>query len=292
VRDQDLNLAILRASLGTSAQHDPHLSRLRCRLSHGPLNPLLPSLHATDASKLPQSNNPFETNMLGTPLTVAYNLTWPLDLFLDQTDIATYSALFSLLSSLRKTHTRVHGCWTSLSNAQRMRRRWTGFGEGGTEEDLQARSQMLRCSWGVVRDMNWFLETVLGYMMMDVVDTEYRRLKTLLEKQGSTIEALPHSVGPQTGTLHHHLDFSTLRSIHTTYLARLLEGCLLTNIQLTATVRTILDVCERCVAQVERWGGDVLPPLLGEGSMMAGEENEVGALVKERWQVVAEIDEV
>jgi len=217
-------------------------------------------------------------------------LSWPLDLILDRTDLSIYSTIFSFLSALRKTHTRVHTCWTSLSNAQRARRRWTGFGEGGTAEDLEVRARMLRCGWGVVRDMNWFLDTILGYVMMDVVDVEFRKLKEMLDRQGTSIKGPMANPSSQTGSTS-HLDFTTLRTIHTHYLGRLLDGCLLTNPTLTSLLRSILDTCERFVAHVERWGGDVLPGLLFEGSLRSGGEEEVGAMVKERWTVVAEIDE-
>ena len=295
IREQDLNLALLRASLGTTAQHDSYLSRFRFILPAGPLRPLLPSLTndvplSTSPSTItPSGMSLFDTQLLGTTLSLSYNLSWPLDLFLERTDLSIYSTIFSFLSALRKTHTRVHTCWTCLSNAQRARRRWTGFGEGGTIEDLEVRKRMLRCGWGVVRDMNWFLDTVLGYVMMDVVDVEFRKLKEMLDRQGTSIKGpMPNS---QTGSTS-HLDFTTLRTIHTHYLGRLLDGCLLTNPTLTSILRSILDNCERFVANVERWGGDVLPALLFEGSLRSGGGEEVGAMVKERWIVVAEIDEV
>ena len=296
IREQDLNLALLRASLGTTAQHDPYLSRFHFILPAGPLRPLLPSL--THDVPLSTSVSPgtsiFDTQLLGTTLSLTYNLSWPLDLFLDRADLSIYSTIFSFLSAIRKTHTRVHTCWTSLSNAQRARRRWTGFGEGGTAEDLEVRAGMLRCGWGVVRDMNWFLDTVLGYVMMDVVDVEFRKLKEMLDRQsttGATVKGLLSNSSSQPGSTS-HLDFTTLRTIHTHYLGRLLDGCLLTNPTLTSILRSILDNCERFVANVERWGGDVLPALLFEGSLRSGGEEEVGAMVKERWAVVAEIDEV
>ena len=75
-----------------------------------------------------------------------------------------------------------------------------------------------------------------------------------------------------------------------TYLERLLTGSLLSNPALTSIIRMILEVCERFVAQVERWGNDVLPALLFEGSLGGG--NQVGELVRERRLVVAEINEV
>ena len=55
IREQDLNLALLRASVGTSAQHDPNLSRIRFHLPTGPVRPLLPSLSEPSAPTLSSS---------------------------------------------------------------------------------------------------------------------------------------------------------------------------------------------------------------------------------------------
>lgn len=319
IKEQDLRLALLRASLGTTAQHDPSLSHLRFQLPSGPHRPLLPSLAPnTSVRDLSTSlENPpevtsFDDLLLGTPLVLGYTVKWPLDLFLHQSDLQVYGALFAYLSALRKTHTGIHTCWASLSNAQRARRRWTGLGEGGTIEDLAVRKELLRYSWGIVREMSWFLDTLLGYVMTDVVDLEFRRLKTLLsgktpgankQTMGSQSRndlapsaspsgaTLPPSHSTVSATSLTHLDFTTLRSIHTTYLERLVTGCLLSNPHLTAIIRLILEVCERFVAQVERWGGDILPALLFEGSIGAGADR-VGEMVEERMAVVAEINDV
>ena len=50
IREQDLHLALLRASLGTSAQHDPTLSRIRFVLPKGPARPLLSAVSDADTS--------------------------------------------------------------------------------------------------------------------------------------------------------------------------------------------------------------------------------------------------
>lgn len=73
-------------------------------------------------------------------------------------------------------------------------------------------------------------------------------------------------------------------------LERLLTGSLLSNPALTAIIRAILEVCERFVGQVERWGSDVLPALLFEGSL-TGRGDRVGEMVKERQGLVSEINE-
>ncbi|KAI0308123.1 gamma-tubulin ring complex protein [Multifurca ochricompacta] len=315
IREQDLNLSLLRASLGTTAQYDPLLSCLRFQLPSGPVRPLLPSL--SDPRILAQSiggNTTVETTfndiVLGTALNLLYTVEWPLDMFLQPTDLQVYGTLFAFLSSLRKTHTRMHTCWAALSNAQRARRRWTGLGEGGTREDLAARQALLRCGWGLVREMNWFLDNLLSYVMTDVIDSEFKRLKKQLSPEGESRAQNSEGIGgpatdtpdPKTlGTIEPgtesttvlattNLDFTTLQNIHSTYLERLLTGCLLTNPMLTATLRSVFELCEQLVAQVERWGGDVLPALLSEGSLAGGADG-IGKMVRERSFVVSEIDE-
>ncbi|KAJ7631071.1 gamma-tubulin ring complex protein [Roridomyces roridus] len=304
IREQDLNLALLRASLGTTAQQDPTLSLLRFSLPAGPLRPLLPSLTQADYSTSPGNTptDPFNSHLLGsTPLTLSYKVSWPLDLFLHKADLTAYATLFSYLSALRKTQARLFTCWSSLSNSQRARRRWTGLGEGGTVQDLQVRQALLRCGWGTVKDMLWFLDTLMGYVMTDVVEVEFLRLKEMLGRgramnPSGSLPSLGSGAIPVAGSVGsiasgaHHLDFTTLRTIHSEYLDRLLTGCLLTNPALTSLLLPIFEVCERFAAQVERWGGDVLPALLFEGSLQAKDE-QVGTMVKDRRAVVNEINE-
>jgi len=189
----------------------------------------------------------------------------------------------------------IHTCWTSLSNAQRARRRWTGLGEGGTSEDIGFRRQLLRCGWGLVREMNWFLDSLLGYVMIDVVDVEWTRLKNLLGgEKAATLESsqTTSSAGEEFNSPggRIRLDFTTLRTIHSNYLERVLTGSLLSNQALTSVIRSIFQACERFAGQVERWGGDVLPELLFEGSLGNSDER-VGDLVRERLAVVAEIND-
>jgi gamma-tubulin complex component 4 len=280
----------------------------------GPLRPLLPTpTNPRDITASFSGPNlgevSFDDLLLGTPLVLSYQVEWPLDLFLQPSDLNLYAQLFAYLSSLRKTHMRVHACWSSLSNAQRARRRWTGLGEGGMTEDLEMRRRLLRCGWGIIRTMSWFLDNFLGYVMTDVVDVEFRRLKKLVVdiqvqdaggRRRASSNAAPTSTSDGPGSTGETggeistaapLDFTSLRNIHSAYLERLVVGSLLGNPALTAIVRPIFELCEHFVAQVERWGGDVLPALLFEGSATRG-INAVGEMVRERLGVVSEINEV
>ncbi|THH06731.1 hypothetical protein EW145_g3881 [Phellinidium pouzarii] len=291
IREQDLQLALLRASLGTSAQHDVNLSRIRFHLPAGPIHPLSPSygkhkVATLSSSYISSEHTRFDDILLGTPLKMTYGISWPLDLFLRDSDLTTYAEMFSFLSSLRHVHTCIHVCWTSLSNAQRIRRRWTGLDEGGTA-DSEARKDLLRCGWGVVRLMGWFVDVLLSYMMIDVVETEFRKLKSLLKfKETLTSSKSTGTLRPSTSSASipapaskdsvssRNVDFTTLRNLHTAYLEHLLSASLLTQPALTTTIRAIFEIS-----------------LLIEGSIASGGSDSVGRLVQERRENVKEIDQ-
>ena len=311
IKEQDLHHALLRASVGTSAQVDPLLSHLKFELPSGVVRPLLPTLigEGVEAGRDAQPTR-FDDILLGSPLKMTYEVDWPLNLFLQTQDLTVYAEVFSFLSSLRYIHMRIHTCWSSLSNSQRARRRWTGLNEGGTL-DSRARMELLRCGWGIVRLMGWFMDVLLGYVMNDVVESEFRLLKKQLKFKDYS-NKLPSPLTRTSGisdvvqpsypaspsldsvspTKLHQLDFTTLRNFHTAYLHRLRIGCLHTQPAIMSTIREIFDVCERFMGRVERWGGDVLPALLFEGSISTDETDSIGKLVQERWEVVKGVDEV
>lgn len=67
------------------------------------------------------------------------------------------------------------------------------------------------------------------------------------------------------------------------------QGLLIADRSTATIIRDILGTCRRFTAIVERWGGDVLPELLLEGSTSEGEG--VGQLIEEREKAVREITE-
>lgn len=158
------------------------------------------------------------------------------------------------------------------------------------------------------------MDVLLGYMMIDVVESEFQKIKRLLRPQegmgtsrsNGTVRSSNSIKLPQSSSLRtlpslaskdsmysnaqQYLDFTTLRGLHATFLQNLLSGSLLTNPTLTSSIRAILEVIERFAGLVERWGGDVLPALLFEGSI--GGDDSVGDMVKDRWEIVKDIDKV
>lgn len=98
---------------------------------------------------------------------LSYTAEFPLDLFLSPSDLGRYATFSSYLFALCHTHRRVVFCWTSLSNSQRVRRKFTGIGEGGVNsKEVKHRTDLLRLTWCLARDLIWFLDTILGHFQV------------------------------------------------------------------------------------------------------------------------------
>ncbi|KAL9937607.1 hypothetical protein V8E36_003152 [Tilletia maclaganii] len=202
----DLDMAFHRASLGSSVEDDPALERfyftmpkVKVRRTNprivlgsgldasvsraaGPLGDR--SLVTQSRALHTRSDEParFDDLLLGVPVQLHYTVAFPLDLFLSPMDLAAYSRLFSFLAAMRRTQTRVLECWKALSHSQRIRRRFTGTGEGGVDKsEEQERKALLRKGWGLTRKISWFLDTVMGHFQTDIIEVQYTRLIAQLQ---------------------------------------------------------------------------------------------------------------
>jgi gamma-tubulin complex component 4 len=197
IREQDLHLALLRSSVGTPAENDRSLDTIRFKLPSGPLRPLLPSHRRTTTTTTSQDGGVgdlFSSFLLGAPMVMTTKTTWPLDLFITPTTLSAYSEINAYLTALRDTHLRVTSTWTSLSAAQRNRRKWTGNTEGGAAEEARQRRDLGRRAWGVIRIMLFWLDEVIGHFMVDIIDVQHRRLLEQLEGVSPERTTQPHSV--------------------------------------------------------------------------------------------------
>ncbi|WVO13796.1 hypothetical protein L204_101419 [Cryptococcus depauperatus] len=194
IREQDLDQALRRASIGTTAGMDHGVENLRYRMERGPLRTLLSanpskiSKSSSDKTLHEQSSirNLFSSFLLGTPITLTNAITWPLDLFMTPPALAIYSDVHAYLIALRKTHTSVLSCWTSLSAAQRRRRKWTSSTEGGTADEAQARKRLARITWGTVQLMLFFIDQLQSHFMTDIIDVQHKRLLEQLDLEVSS----------------------------------------------------------------------------------------------------------
>jgi len=218
IREQDLDLALLRASVGTTAETDRALEKLRFKMDKVPLRALLP---VTSRTPKKATENPyredggirelFSSFPLGTPLVLNMTISWPLDLFMTPPAISAYSDIHAYLMALRETHLRVLECWTSLSASQRARSKWMSASEGGTSQEAGARKSLARSAWGTVRAMLFFLDQILSHFMMDIIDVQHRRLLEQLEGVGSSLAASTSLPNSWRGSIR---PVSTVRDMH------------------------------------------------------------------------------
>ena len=166
--EADLDLALHRASQGTELEDDPSLELLHWRKSPASRKPA-PSGGDTSFSVKGNAELPprFDEELLGVPAQLRYATDFPMELFLSGAELDAYSKIFSYLFALKRTNHRVLSCWRSLSNNQRLRRKFTGTGEGGSSrEETTTRTNLLRLTWSLARDMLWFLDTLHGHFQV------------------------------------------------------------------------------------------------------------------------------
>ncbi|KAK4683212.1 hypothetical protein QC764_123130 [Podospora pseudoanserina] len=124
------------------------------------------------------ADTPFRNLLFSVPVVLTLKIPSPLDLFLTQADLQTYTAINSYLLSLRRAHIRLTDLWKITS----LRRHHPappgpprGSTRGGRETVLllrqrqTARSDMLRSAWATASAAIFFLGETEAYLQTEVV---------------------------------------------------------------------------------------------------------------------------
>ncbi|PWN36200.1 uncharacterized protein FA14DRAFT_52771 [Meira miltonrushii] len=85
------------------------------------------------------------------------------------------------------------------------------------------------------------------------------------------------------------MDFASARSSHQAFLTYVLQGLLLTDQEASVCIWKILHTCRHFAALIDRWGGDVLPDLLSEGSILGEEKKDA---LRERIDAIKEVTSI
>jgi hypothetical protein len=134
---------------------------------------------------------PFRNILFSVPVVLTLQIPSPLDLFLSQSDLQTYTAINSYLLSLRRAHLRLTDLWKITS----LRRHHPappgppyGSTRGGREkvrllrQRHATRSSILRNAWATASAAIFFLGEIEGYLQVEVVaglsDGFHRWLRT------------------------------------------------------------------------------------------------------------------
>jgi hypothetical protein len=120
---------------------------------------------------------PFRNLLFSVPVVLTLQIPSPLDLFLSQADLQTYTAINSYLLSLRRAHIRLTDLWKITS----LRRHHPAppappYGSRGARERVHllrqrhaVRSSILRNAWATASAAIFFLGEIEGYLQTEVV---------------------------------------------------------------------------------------------------------------------------
>jgi hypothetical protein len=137
-----------------------------------------PGTHSAEGGLSTIATTPFRNLLFSVPVVLTLQIPSPLDLFLSQSDLQTYTAINSYLLSLRRAHIRLTDLWKITS----LRRHHPappgppyGSTRGGREkvhlfrQRHAARSGILRNAWATASAAIFFLGETEAYLQTEVV---------------------------------------------------------------------------------------------------------------------------
>nr|XP_019043385.1 hypothetical protein I302_07962 [Kwoniella bestiolae CBS 10118]OCF22315.1 hypothetical protein I302_07962 [Kwoniella bestiolae CBS 10118] len=197
IREQDLDLAMLRSSLGTTVENDRYLEKLRWKMDHGPLR-AIPTSNTDKNIKSGAEDNEnsqshihrlFSSTLFGTPLTLTTSITWPLDLFLSPKSLAIYSDIHSYLIALRYTHMKITNTWSILSSKAKA--------DARQQHKHELQRKLDKSCWNLTRQINWLISELLSHFM-GIMEVQHRHLLVKLDIQEKTNNYKEGSLGRST----------------------------------------------------------------------------------------------
>ncbi|KAF3925442.1 hypothetical protein ABW21_db0203137 [Orbilia brochopaga] len=148
----------------------------------------------------------FNDLLLGVPISLGFNLTWPLELFLTPQDLEIYQFLFHYLLSIRRAQMKLQGLWQARRNTAVQ-----GIALRRNKDELKERRQKLvkrendqRMAWATANLCIFFLESLGIYFQSNVVDSSFGDLEAVVGvKFGGAVNTLERpltsSGSPATG---------------------------------------------------------------------------------------------
>ncbi|KAF3909716.1 hypothetical protein AA313_de0209064 [Arthrobotrys entomopaga] len=120
--------------------------------------------------------------LLGVPISLGFNLTWPLELFLTPQDLEIYQFMFHYLMAIRRAQMKLQGLWQARRNTAVQ-----GVALRGNKEGLKERREMLvtreksqRMAWATANLCVFFLESLGIYFQGNVIDEGFGELEGII----------------------------------------------------------------------------------------------------------------
>ncbi|KAF3917923.1 hypothetical protein ABW20_dc0109320 [Dactylellina cionopaga] len=124
----------------------------------------------------------FSDLLLGVPISLGFNLTWPLELFLTPQDLDIYQFLFHYLLSIRRAQMKLQGLWQARRNTsvQGLATRENKEELKGKRQTLVRREQDQRMAWATANLCIFFLESLGIYFQGNVIDEGFGELEGMM----------------------------------------------------------------------------------------------------------------
>ncbi|KAI9363317.1 Spc98 family-domain-containing protein [Pilaira anomala] len=230
-RYQELNALLGKASIGTDAEDR--------------LNGFSLLLTDDESNEYPFS----DLLLVDLRVVLTYDLKWPIDLFLGESDLKKYSNLWSFLISLKNTQMMLNNLWKTLRN-------------NSHQEDTMIRRQpptthhqfedndgyQERIVWRLRSLMLFWINTLWDHIQTNVIDAHYQQL---IDTTTPNSNLKRKSFEPKA-----KLDFEEIQAAHEQFLQNTMRGCLLTSVECRKTVHEILKFCSDFCELMERISKD------------------------------------
>ncbi|EPS41539.1 hypothetical protein H072_4576 [Dactylellina haptotyla CBS 200.50] len=120
--------------------------------------------------------------LLGVPISLGFNLTWPLELFLTPQDLEIYQFLFHYLMAIRRAQMKLQALWQARRNTavQGVALRGNKDGLKEKREKLVARERSQRMAWATANLCVFFLESLGIYFQGNVIDQGFGELEDVV----------------------------------------------------------------------------------------------------------------
>ncbi|KAK6354946.1 hypothetical protein TWF696_004074 [Orbilia brochopaga] len=124
----------------------------------------------------------FSDLLLGVPISLGFNLTWPMELFLTPQDLEIYQFLFHYLLSIRRAQMKLQGLWQARRNTavQGITTRRNKDELKGKRQKLVQREHKQRMAWATANLCIFFLESLGIYFQSNVVDSSFGDLEAVV----------------------------------------------------------------------------------------------------------------
>ncbi|CAO3678468.1 unnamed protein product [Rhizopus microsporus] len=224
-RQQELNALLIKSSLNTEAE-DQLLGY---------------SLLVEDG---PTKEYPFSDILLrNLSIVLTFRLEWPVDLFINEARLITYSNLWTFLISIKKTQASLNNLWKTLrSNGHQEEALGTySISNKGAQFSDDGDGYQERLVWRLRSIMLFWIDNFWNHLQAHVISFHYDQLiyTTTLDETTTTSSSIKR-LSRQSKV---KLDFEEIQKAHDVFLKNIQQGCLMTSEECIHVMHDILQTC-------------------------------------------------